>query len=758
MVDVSVAGLDGEIAIHRDEWGIPHARATSARDAFLAQGFVQAEDRIGQLEYDRRRAYGRWAEVAGRSALGFDMFARRCGLRDAARRDFEALAADAQEPLIAFAEGVNAWLATDAPLPPDVRVAGVMPEQWAPWDCCAVFLVRHVAFANWQRKLWRGRLAAVLGADAVARLESDEATEIPLIVPPGAWWHAAPRDARELDAVVDAAAVLAETAHGSNAWAISGSRTASGRPLLAGDPHRLVETPGVYYQCHLVCPEFDALGLAFVGVPGFPHFGQTERVGWCVTNANGDCQDLYVERFVTGDALQYERGGKWLTPDRRTETITVRDGDDVTVECIETRHGPIVFGDPGSGCAVALRSTALVEPSSTLAVIGPMLRAANVDELDDVLRDWVDPVNNFVSADVDGKIAYRTVGRIPERSRANAWGPVPGWTDDHEWGDAVPYDALPRAENPESGLIVTANQRIVGEDYPHYLGLDYARPDRAHRLHDRLDDVTGADAAAMAAVHRDRVSRPADEWVERVCQLEGRDEWEQAAIDALRSWDRAMDADSTAAAIYIVVRDATGRILAHDPRLSSLRAPIVGEPAATFAPLELRLWPLLTPLLARDDSTLLSDGQTWEDVLSAALADGVGVLRTAFGDDPAAWRWGALHRCAPRHPLSAVRPDTAGALDPPGVEMGGEWDTVFNAAHPAGSGFGVTSASVARFVFDLDDRRTSAWVVPLGASGNSDDPHFADQQRAWATGELLPIALDLDEMSEPATRLRPAAS
>jgi len=757
VVDVAVAGLDGEIVIHRDEWGIPHARASTARDAFLAQGFVQAEDRLGQLEYDRRRAYGRWAEVAGRGAVGFDVFARRCGLGAAARREFEALGPEAQETLTAFAAGVNAYLATDAPLPPDLRVAEVTPEPWSPWDCCAVFLVRHVAFANWQRKLWRGRLAVVLGADAVARLEGDDAGEIPLVVPPGGWWRAAPRDPRELEPVSLASAALVESAHGSNAWAIAGSRTASGHPLLAGDPHRLVETPGVYYQCRLACPDFDALGLAFVGVPGFPHFGQTERVGWCVTNANGDYQDLYVERFSGGDTLHYEVAGAWVAPERRTETIIVRGADEVTVECLETRHGPIVFGDPETGHGVALRSTALVEPSTGLSVLAPMLRATNVDELDEVMRAWVDPVNNFVSADADGNIAYRTVGRIPVRSRANAWGPVPGWVDDHEWLDAVPYDALPRAKNPECGLIVTANQRIVGDDYPHYLGLDYARPDRARRLHDRLDDVAGADAAAMATVHRDRVSLPADVWVERMCRLEGGDEWERAALDALRAWDRVMDAESVSAAIYMVVRDATGRLLAHDPRLAALRAPIAGEPSATFAPLELRLWPLLTPLLARDDRLLLRDGQAWDDVLATALADGVGVLRTVLGDEPASWRWGALHVCAPRHPLSAVHPETAGALDPPGVEMGGEWDTVFSAAHPAGTGFGVTTASVARYVFDLDGRRSSAWVVPLGASGAPGDPHFADQQRAWAVGELLPVRLHVDQTSEPVTRLRPVS-
>ena len=759
VVDVSVVGLDAGVTIHRDEWGIPHVRASTARDAFLAQGYIQAEDRLGQLEYDRRRAYGRWAEVAGSAALGFDVFVRRCGLRDAARREYEALPPGAREPLDAFAAGVNAHLGRGALLPPDLRAVGIWPEPWAPWDSCAVFLVRHVAFANWQRKLWRGRLAVALGADVVAHLEGAQGSDAPLIVPPGGWWRATAPDPVELGPTAAAAALVVESANGSNAWALAGSRTASGRPLVAGDPHRLVEVPGVYYQSRLACPEFDAVGLSFVGVPGFPHFAQTDRVAWCVTNANGDYQDLYVERFRDDATLRYEAAGEWLEPVRRQETIEVHGSDPVTVECFETRHGPIVFGDPVTGTGVALRSTALVEPSTGLSVLDPMLRAATVDELDDVMRAWVDPVNNLVSADIDGSISYRTVGRIPVRPRANAWGLVAGWSDEHEWSGVVPHDELPRAKDPDDGLIVTANQRIVGDDYPHYLGLDYARPDRARRLHDRLDGAIDATVDDLALVHRDRRSLPADVWVERLVTLEGRDGWEHRALDALRTWDRVMDADSVAATVYLVTRDAAGRILAHDPRLAPMRAPLESEPTATFQPLELRLWPLLTSLLAADDRTLLRDGQTWSEVLAAALTDGIGVLRTSLGDDVRMWRWGALHTCAPSHPLSATRPDVATGLDPPPVEMSGDSDTVFNAAHPAGAGFGVTGASVARYVFDLADRRQSRWVVPLGTSGDVTSEHFADQQAAWAVGDLLPAWAEWDDLAargEP-SRLTPKA-
>jgi penicillin amidase len=677
----------------------------------------------------------------------FDVFARRCGLAEAASREVAALDADAREVLVAFAAGVNAVLALDGPLPPDLALAGVTPDPWAPADCAAVFLVRHVVFANWQKKLWRGRLAAAIGADAVARLEAADPRAVPLIVPPPEVFRASLADVHELDAVLAAMAELAEPAAGSNAWALHGSRTASGLPLVAGDPHRALEVPGVYAQVHLACAEFDAIGLSFVGVPGIPHFGHTERVAWCVTNANGDYQDLYVEDL-----------GADAVPARRVQ-VNVRDGAPVEIECFETERGPVIFGDPARGSAVVLRSTALVEPSTGLSVLAPMLAARDVDELDEVMRSWVDPVNSLVSADVDGNVSYRTVGRIPVRDPANAWGPVPGGAGEHDWRGMVPYDDLPRLRNPDDGLIITANQRIVGGDYPHFLGLDYARPDRAQRLHTRLAPLHDATVADMTAVHRDRYSLAADVWVPRLLEVVPTDSWEQVGINALAAWDRCMDPDAVGAAVYVVTRDATCRLLAHHPELAGVRVPLVDEPPGTFQPLELRLWALSTGLLAADDTTLLVDGQSWDSVLADALADAIGVLRTSLGDDPTDWQWGALHHAAPRHPLAVLHPEWHDRLDPPSVVVGGEWDTVMCAAHPAGHGFGVTSTSVARYVFDLADWDASAWIVPLGASGDATTPYFADQQQTWAAGELVPMRYSwagIEATATATTVLRPA--
>lgn len=729
---MKVTGLESEVVIRRDQWGIPHIAANSSRDAFFGQGFAQAEDRLGQLEFDRRRAYGQWAQLAGAEALDFDRFARRCSLRLTAQNEYSALSSEAKEVLISFSAGINAYLNLRRDLPPDLALTKTTPDPWSPEDCCAVFLVRHVVFANWQKKLWRGRLAAVLGSELVAHLQGADLRDIPLIVSPPEFARLDPNpDQQPLNEVLAAMAHLAQAATGSNAWALHGSRTESGLPLIAGDPHRALETPSVYYQCHLTCPEFDAIGLSFVGVPGFPHFGHSQRVAWAITNANGDYQDLYVEDTPLASS--------------RTEVIEVKGESPVSIECYETPRGVVVFGDPLMGPSLALRSTALVDASSGLEVLAPMLRAQSVSELDDVMRNWVDPVNNLVSADVSGDIAYRTVGKIPVRNRANSWGPVPANNLEYKWQGEIAFDEMPHALNPESGLIVTANQKIVGPDYPHFLGFDYSGPDRAQRLHDRLSDIQRATVADMESVLTDRVSLAAKIWVPAILAataLDNPDDEYRELSEILNSWDYSMDPDSIAASLYLVTRDFVSQRLANQEIFDPLRRPYFEEPRGSFQPVSLRIWSLSTGLLAGNDESLLFSGESWPDLLRDCFSQAVEYLRSALGPNTDEWRWGSLHQCRARHPLN--RPE----LDPPVVGVGGEWDTVMSASHPAGYGFAVTSTSVARYIFDVANWDNSRWVVPFGVSGDPAREHFSDQQDIWVKGDLVAMPYSPEAVSE----------
>jgi len=755
--------LGAAVDVWRDPEGIPHILAASARDAFYAQGFVHAQDRLWHMEYDRRRAQGRFAEYAGAAAVAQDVHLRRLRLAATARDDYETVNGETRAMLDAYADGVNGFLAVTRTLPVEFLLLDARPGPWAPWDSLAVFKIRHVEMGSWQSKLWRARLLRRVGSELASTLCS--VIQMPpsptLIVPPGGPFPGPAPDALPVfDAGAAALADVADLGGGSNSWALAGSRTASGKPLIAGDPHRGLDVPGVYYQNHLACPEFDAIGLSFPGTPGLPHFGHNRFVAWCVTHAMGDYQDLFIERFDRDDPRRYWFRGDWRRADVVRETVRVRGGEPVEFDVTSTHHGPVALGDPKDGCAIAFRYTSTAEPNHTSEALLPVLRAGSADALEAAMRPWVEPANNFVFADVDGTVGYRTRGRIPIRHAANAWLPVPGWDGEHEWQGAIPFEEMPAMRNPETGWIATANSRITGPEYPHYLGLDYAPDFRTRRIIERLRTVTRGTAADMAAIHADRVSIPAIELVACLDGVAPTGLLAQAALARLRAWDGVMAPEAVGPTIYTAVRDRLMRNL-----LGRIFGPLTAE---AFGPLPsggvghvARLRARLAGWIRDNDRTLLPAGEDWPDTMARALEEAVTELSAALGPDTDAWRWSRQHVAQPSHPLSAAFPEDAAILSPRPVAVGGEGDTVQAGSFIPGAGYQVTGTSVARYVFDLGDWNPSAWIVPHGASGHPGSPHFSDQTEDWAAVRLRPMRYEWARIraeAEHHQRLEPAAS
>jgi penicillin G amidase len=742
-------GLEHPVHVARDRLGVPHIRAQSVHDAFLAQGFVHAQDRLWQMDYDRHRAYGRAAEYLGASALRQDHLLRRLQLGVSARADYHAVNPATRAMLDAYTAGVNAFLRATTRLPVEYQLLDTTPAPWQPWDACAVFKVRHVFTGGvWQAKLWRARLLRHLGPELTAKLYADGSAGHPPIIPPDVDYLGPALNG--LDALQTAEPfinLVPELDDGSNSWVVAGWRTASGLPLLAGDPHRALDTPNVFYQNHLACPAFDAVGLSFPGVPGLPHFGHNGSVAWCVTTAMADYQDLYVERFDTSQPQRYEFQGQWREAERRREVLHVRGGLAVEIDVSVTHHGPVIIGDPAQGYALALRYTATATPNAGFDALLPMLCAASTAEFEAALRPWIDPCNNILIADVNGQIGYRTRGQVPIRSRANAWLPVPGWTGEHEWQGAIPFEEMPCLRDPEAGFIVTANNRIVDARYPHYLALHYEPGFRARRIRDRLRPLRQASGQDMTGIHADRVSLPARAFVTMLARVEPTDAPSARALALLQGWDGVMAPDSVAATVYAVCREQLTRAVM-EPLLGRwAREALGGGLYGALMPLSQLRERLLTMVQA-DDRTLLPDGQEWSSLLATALARTAAWLRQELGDAPQAWQWASLHRTAPRHPLSTAFPDPAVLLNPPSVAVGGDGDTV--QAATISHGYSVGSTSVARFVFDLSDWRRSAWVVPLGASGHPGSPHYADQAPAWAATQLHPMLYDWSQINAEA--------
>jgi penicillin G amidase len=737
---LSLATEAGEVTIARDEYGVPHVRARSTAGAWFGMGYACARDRLFQLDYDRRRACGRWAEVAGPGAVAGDILARRMSLAAAARRDVAAMSAPLRAAFEAYARGVNAAVgAGAAPLPGRHAV-----EPWQPWHSVAAFKIRHVLMGQWQHKLAQAVLLARIGPATFGMLETRPPAGSPLTVPPGARLTRLVSEA--LDDVTRHLAFLAEAEPGSNAWAVSAARTAHGAAVLCNDSHRALDTPNVYWQCHLTCPDFDVIGATFPGLPGFPHFGHNTRVAWAITHADADNQDLYLERF---DGTRHLTPDGWQESAVRAERIGILGGGHVDTEVWETRHGPVVHGDPRQGMALALKYTATYRPDRGFECLLPMLTARDVTELADAQEGWVDPVNNLVAADTGGRIAYQCRGELPVRSvSSHRRLPVPGWDGECEWEGTVPFGQMPRVIDPPAGFVMTANNAIVDGDQP-YISYTFAQPFRAERLRSRLADPAVHTTAELAGMQADTVSWAARAWsrvLGRLLPLGAGAEPAEAARLMLSGWDGNLAADSPRALLYACFQ----RALAEE-----LYRPLLGAgtwewvASGTLAPtitmvrrwLANDTWKLLggplPPDGARPDGARPEDDGRTERVLAAvpaALAAAWADAGGHGGPDPARWRWDDVHQAARTHPL-----DGAGPLEP--VPMGGDSDTIQAAGYGwrRGTPFTVTSLSVYRQVVDLGDPVSASYVIPGGSSGDPDSPHFADQLAEWARHRRIPM-------------------
>ncbi|MBS7811403.1 penicillin acylase family protein [Roseococcus pinisoli] len=729
--EIVLDGLQAPVTVLRDSLGVPHIRAGSMRDAFFAQGFCHAQDRLFQMELNRRRALGRSAEWLGPSAFTADALSRRLGVEAASRRDAAALGDEAKTMIEAYAAGVNAFLASGAPVPIEYRLLDATPEPWEGWHTIAVMRRLGLLMGSVWFKLWRAAALPLVG-EAVSSLRYDDGGKDLLILPQGAEaerWTAALSDlAPAVTALMEAAEADA-TGGGSNNWAVSAELSATGRPLLAGDPHRVLELPNMYAQGHLACPEFDAIGLTVPGVPGFPHFAHNGKVAWCVTHGFADIHDLYVERFDAGAQHAMFRG-MWEPVARRVEHVAIRGEAPRAVEVVETRHGPVIAGDPASGHALALKSVQFAETDLSFDCLPRMLRAGSVKSLYQAARGWGLIDHNLVAGDTDGHIGWLLRASLPRRGRECGWLPMPGWTGEHEWKGWIPPEEMPVLHDPAGGIIVTANNRIADEDHPDYLLTDSHPPYRARRVAALLTgDPATRSPAGSATIHGDTLSQPAGEFVARLKALKGCSGAAEAFRQEIAGWDGRMAASSVTAARYIAFRLALTRRLATVSGLGALGRHPYLQPAPGVAPLAQLWWTL--PALLRENDTRLLKGESWDGPIQAALDE--------VAEGPVPESWGEVHRPKLAHPLSALFPEAASVLDPVAEPLGGDGDCVLANGLIAPVGPRTAYAALSRYAFDVGDWENSLWTVFHGTSGHPGSRHYTDQHKTWAAARMTPM-------------------
>ena len=800
---VALSGLGARVVVRRDERGIPHIEAASDDDLYFAQGYVTAQDRLWQMDLLRRTARGELAEIFGRPALEEDKRRRAYGFAQLS----EGLEANAspttRRVLEAYARGVNAYIESrdgteGRTLPAEFQLLGYKPRPWRPADSFAVGKIfAETLSTTWYTDLVRASLAdlpparraqllpesspldvLVVGSDDADKKtggkrdeqssahprHSDQTASAPgsLIAPPSL--RLLEEAARLSDASrksLERIGLYMEHGAASNNWVVSGRRTASGKPLLANDPHLPASAPSIWHMAHLKAPGVNVAGVTAPGTAGII-LGHNEHVAWGATNLGPDVQDLYLEKFLGDRPHTYQTPAGPREAVVRREEIKVRKGligtaaDTVAHEVVVTRHGPVIF--ERGGARYALRWTALDPQADEFVAFYKLNRARDWGEFRAALADYRGPVQNFVYADARGHIGYYGAGRVPLRRTGDGSTPYDGATDAGEWTGFIPFAELPHVYDPPSGLIVTANSRVVGRSYPHHLTHEWADPYRARRIHELLKDKTRLTAEDFRAVQGDNYSIGGAIFAREAAALlkslparagsagqpAGPDGGQPASAAALlESWDGRVVVESRAALLVAEMRRAFRRRV--------LAAALGDERAGRFGWASDDLF-LDRVIAERPAEWLPKENKDYTELIRACLTDARGVLTTRIGADESQWTWGRYAQARFAHPLASV-------------PLIGQQFQIAPFAHngsggAAGATVNVGPAVSMRLIADTADWDKTQHGIALGVSGDPASPHWSDQLADWRA--VTPRAFPYTDRAVAAAakgvlELRPAA-
>jgi penicillin amidase len=728
--EIQLQGLEQPVEILRDTWGVAHVYASTPHDLFFAQGFVAAQDRLYQMEIWRRTGAGELSEVFGPDYIERDRMARLLRYRGDMDTEWQSYAPDARPIAEAFTRGVNAFVRSAAGrLPVEFELLDFEPGEWKPEHCLLRVATLPVT-DNYDSEFVRAELVMKAGAEIAARL-----------LPPNPMRPLIPDLEAELRGIDSALlARLNATARtpalwkdeGSNNWAVSGARTASGKPLLASDPHRAIALPSLRYLVHLVAPGWNVIGSGEPALPGVA-IGHNEKIAWGFTVVHYDQADLYIEKTDPENPNRYLYQGQWLDMQVERESIKVRGRDeDAGVEIRFTRHGPVIWEDPATQRALALRWVGSEPGSAGYLASLSLDRARNWDDFVASMERWKTPSENFVYADVDGNIGWIPAGLVPIRESWDGLLPVPGHSGKHEWQGFRSLQQLPRKFNPPNQYVATANHDIRPENYPHDLGFDWSPPYRFRRVDEVLREEKKFTLDDFRALQHDEASLPARELIPLLREIPDEARGARQARDLLLSWDQVLSKDSGAAALYEVWIRELRRMMAAENVPPDVRALVIEYmPADTLigwlhaAPAEKRVLLVRTSL---------------ETAFSKA-----GEL---LGEDASAWRWGSLHQAIFRHPL-ADTPAREAALNLGSIERGGDAHTP-NAT--GGPGYRQATGASYRHILDTADWDRSIFTSTPGQSGQPGSPHYGDLLPLWAAGEYAPLLFTREAVEKHVSR------
>ena len=771
----SLPGLHASVSVERDNWGVPHIRASSIEDLAEAQGYVMAQDRLWQMDLLRRAARGQLSEILGSVTLKTDKDFRILNFGRAAQRDLGLMDSSPRRILEAYAQGVNRFIEQHSnKLPMEFTLLKYKPQPWQASDSLVIgaYMYRTLTY-TWPRKLDRAKITEKIGLDLAKDLYRDDAAldhfvvgdpnakengrDVPQsdadddddddemdsddVLKAGREFPASP----DLDSHPDLTSALAASVQdwldesqrdirrslGSNNWVVNGAHTATGKPLLANDMHLELTLPPIWYEVHDTAPGWNVKGFALPGSP-LVVVGHNDRIAWGFTNNGASVQDLYLETFDPANPDEYRVNGQWKKADVFDEIIHVKGAPDEHLRLLVTRHGPVIYQEDGK--SYAIRWTVL-EPGALANTYLWLGKAQNWREFLEIMKSVWGPAQNAIYADVNGNIGYIMAARVPVRKKGHGEMPVPGDTDDYEWTGYIPFDQLPRSYNPESGLIVTANARVVGPAYKQYLTDDWEEPYRTARIYDLLHDRHDLRPEDMLKVQTDAFSYPhaflAEQLVTAAQVAPPKDPRAKKLIERGKDWNGIADPNS------VVVTFLNTALY---QALDLILEPHLGQDTELYHWRKIAF--LQRVLTERPARWLPSQFKNYDELLSAAADRAVDRLEKRTGkSNPEDWQWKRFNYLDMLHPLGreGFLKKMLSLGDRP------QAGTIFS-PRAASRSHGPSE----RFVANLADWDHSIILIPAGQSGQPGSEHYTDQFHFWFEGK--PIYGPFSDAAEAKTK------
>ncbi|WP_235473783.1 penicillin acylase family protein [Lysinibacillus macroides] len=724
--ELTVNILEQDVTVTRDDKGVPHIFAETDADLYRAQGYVQAQDRLFQMDLARRQASGRLSEIIGEATINSDKHFRTFSLQEAAEKSLAAYDAESKQVLEWYAEGVNAFIAQakeNNTLSYEFTLLGYEPEEWTVID--SLTIGKYMAYdlgGNWNILAFRHW--------ALQNFEEEKAKELFIEYPENASLII---EANINNPVAVAGQfnveLLPNEFNGSNNWVVSGDKTKSGKPILADDPHLGLSTPSIWYQMHLQSPQQNVSGVIFAGIPGII-LGHNEDIAWGVTNVGPDVQDLYIEIPNPDNPTQFRYDGQWEQAEVRDESIKVKDGETVDFEVVVTRHGPIMtdlaFKETEPTAQFSMQWTALQPTAELRAVLG-FNKAKSWNDFERALEDFKAPAQNFVFASQDGTIAYKANGQIPIRKQGDGQLPVPGDSSDYGWEGFIPWDELPTVVNPEEGFIATANNKVIGEEYPYHITNFWAQPYRFERIKEVLETNNALTVEDMMNLQMDQHNLYAREFLPNLLtsiKAQDQDGKYTEMIALLENWDMVDAKEAGAPLVFHTLMIKLQEVLFQDQMPRDMYYLMKGKFNITDQ--------LLRTAYAGKKSIWLEEQGGVDAAVYKAFKLTITQLEEQFGKNASKWQWGDFHQLTFNHTLGSASPILAAYFDAKKVAIGGSKVTVQAADNDLAGN--VDHGASWRFVVDVGDLSSAHHIVGPGQSGHVKSAWYQDQVLDWVEG------------------------